>query len=178
MLIGVFVGGGAIDLRGFVPRVGVPRCRALSLLCLLLWGPCAVGCAGSVVHLLGPPPLRRLFFLELSYAIAPPAVTRELVATRVVRVNIPVLSKEEISQSAIKMEMKPNAPAGFPRSYPIRLDFAEVLGEPALKAFVRYTLDALAASSVPAPWHANAFFVRRRPVSIVRGPATRVVPLK
>ncbi|KAL3806471.1 hypothetical protein ACHAXA_000680 [Cyclostephanos tholiformis] len=110
--------------------------------------------------------------VALAYAIAPPAVTRELVATRVVRVNIPVLSKEEISQSAIKMEMKPNAPAGFPRSYPIRLDFAEVLGEPALKAFVRYTLDALAASSVPAPWHANAFFVRRRPVSIVRGPAT------
>ena len=137
MPIGVFVCGGAIRLRGLVVRVGVTCGSALSLVYLLPRGPGAVGCVGSLVLLSVPPRLRRLCFLVLAHAINPPAEAGELVVTWVVAVNIPFLPEDKIPQSAIKMKMEPDAPAGLPSSHPIRLDLAEVLGEPALEAFVR-----------------------------------------
>jgi hypothetical protein len=78
-----------------------------------------------------------LCFLVLAHAIDPPAEAGELVVTWVVAVNIPFLPEDKIPQSAIKMKMEPDAPAGLPSSHPIRLDLAEVLSEPALEAFVR-----------------------------------------
>ena len=98
-----------------------------------------------------------LFFVVFVPAICPPAEAGELVSIkRVVGIDASLLSKNEVAEPSVEMEMKPYASARFTGPECCGLNLAEVVSWPTLKLCLLLALEAT-ASLCPVGGHGVEF---------------------